>query len=323
MKIVFFNRIFTSYRSIFRVKTLFLFFIFLFLLTACSTGSVREERTFEALEKEARKGAPEDPIEKEFDETGYVSWYGDQFQNKPTASGEIFDKNKMTAAHRSLPFGSEVKVINLENQKEAVVKINDRGPFNKARIIDVTEKVAELLEFKESGLAKVGIMVLHKGNAKLMKDDDFNLDEDDDDDDDDEPTSTKPPKKEEPRKKGKEVQPAKKAPVTPAPVIKESKEAPVQKELKDTPTKNNPNPQGVAIEIQPKGFTTQIGVFKEKKRADALKAELKGITSEPIFLFMRGPTFVMQIGDFNTREEAVTLRDKLKLKGYFSFIPPK
>jgi rare lipoprotein A len=323
MKIVFFNRIFTSYRSIFRVKTLFLFFIFLFLLTACSTGSVREERTFEALEKEARKGAPEDPIEKEFDETGYVSWYGDQFQNKPTASGEIFDKNKMTAAHRSLPFGSEVKVINLENQKEAVVKINDRGPFNKARIIDVTEKVAELLEFKESGLAKVGIMVLHKGNAKLMKDDDFNLDEDDDDDDDDEPTSTKPPKKEEPRKKGKEVQPAKKAPVTPAPVIKESKEAPVQKELKDTPTKNNPNPQGVAIEIQPKGFTTQIGVFKEKKRADALKAELKGITSEPIFLFMRGSTFVMQIGDFNTREEAVTLRDKLKLKGYFSFIPPK
>jgi rare lipoprotein A len=323
MKIYIFNRIFTSYRSIFRVKTLFLFFIFLFLLTACSTGSVREERTFEALEKEARKGAPEDPIEKEFDETGYVSWYGDQFQNKPTASGEIFDKNKMTAAHRSLPFGSEVKVINLENQKEAVVKINDRGPFNKARIIDVTEKVAELLEFKESGLAKVGIMVLHKGNSKLMKDDDFNLDEDDDEDDDDEPTSTKPPKKEEPRKKGKEVPPAKKPPVTPAPVIKETKEAPVPKEIKDTPPKNNPNPQGVVIEIQPKGFTTQIGVFKEKKRADALKAELKGITTEPIFLFMRGSTFVMQIGDFNTREEAVTLRDKLKLKGYFSFIPPK
>ena len=322
MKIYFFNRIFTSYRSIFRIKTLFLFSIFLFIFTACSTGSLREDRSFEALEKEARKGVPEDPIEKEFDETGYVSWYGDQFQNKPTASGEIFDKNKMTAAHRSLPFGSEVKVINLENQKEAVVKINDRGPFNKARIIDVTEKVAELLEFKESGLAKVGIMVLHKGNAKLMKDDDFNLDEDDDEDDDDEPTSTKPPKKEEPRKKGKEIPPAKKTPVTPSP-IKETKETPAPKEPKDAPSKNNSNPQGVAIEIQPKGFTTQIGVFKEKKRADSLKAELKGITSEPIFLFMRGSTFVMQIGDFNTREEAVAFRDKMKLKGYFSFIPAK
>jgi len=321
MKIYFFNRIFTAYNSNFRVRTLFLFIIFLFLFTACSTGNVREERTFENLEKEARMGVPEDPIEKEYDETGYVSWYGDQFQNKPTASGEIFDKNKMTAAHRSLPFGSEVKVINLENQKEAVVKINDRGPFNKARIIDVTEKVAELLEFKDSGLAKVGIMVLHKGSAKLVKDDDFNLDEDDDEDDD-EPTSTKPPKKEEPRKKGKEAPPTKKAPLS-SPIIKETKETSVPKEIKDTPPKNNANPQGVAIEIQPKGFTTQIGVFKEKKRADALKVELKSITSEPVFLFMRGPTFVMQIGDFNTREEAVALRDKLKLKGYFSFIPPK
>lgn len=321
MKIVLFRRIFASYHSLQRLNIFSLLFISLFLVTACSTANIKEQRTFESLEKEARDGTPEDPLEKEYDETGYVSWYGDQFQNKPTASGEIFDKNKMTAAHRSLPFGSEVKVINLENQKETVVKINDRGPFNKARIIDVTEKVAEILEFKESGLAKVGIMVLHKGNSKLVKDDDFNLDEDDDEDDEEEPTSSKPPKKEEPRKKGKEVPPAKKTPVTPAPIQKETKEAP--KENKELAPKTNSNPQGVVIDIQPKGFTTQIGVFKEKKRADALKAELKGITSEPVFLFMRGNTFVMQIGDFNTREEAVALRDKLKLKGYFSFIPPK
>ena len=128
------------------------------LLINCATQTPKETRSFQTLVKEANEGPAEDKAEIEYDETGYVSWYGDQFQNKPTASGEIFDKNKMTGAHRSLPFGSEIKVINLENQKEAVIRINDRGPFNKARIVDVTEKVAEILDFKNSGLAKIGML---------------------------------------------------------------------------------------------------------------------------------------------------------------------
>jgi len=294
------------------------------LHTNCATPSPKETRSFQTLVKEANEGPAEDKAEIEYDETGYVSWYGDQFQNKPTASGEMFDKNKLTGAHRSLPFGSEIKVINLENQKEAVIRINDRGPFNKARIVDVTEKVAEILDFKNSGLAKVGIMLLQKSNSKVVKDDDFNLD-DEDDDDDDEVIITKPPKKEEPQKKGKEVPPplSKKPTVIPPSTkeVKETKEGKEQREPKES-SKSSSSTASV-MDIQPKGFCVQIGVFKEKKRADSLKAELKNIVTEPIFLFMRDTTFVMQIGDFNNREDAVALRDKLKLKGYFSFIPPK
>ena len=294
------------------------------LLINCATQTPKETRSFQTLVKEANEGPAEDKAEIEYDETGYVSWYGDQFQNKPTASGEIFDKNKMTGAHRSLPFGSEIKVINLENQKEAVIRINDRGPFNKARIVDVTEKVAEILDFKNSGLAKVGIMLIQKSNPRVVKDDDFNLD-DDDDDDDDEVIVTKPPKKEEPKKKGKEVPPplSKKPTVIPPSTkeVKEIKEGKEPKEMKDN-SKSSSSTASV-MDIQPKGFCVQIGVFKEKKRADSLKAELKNIVTEPIFLFMRDITFVMQIGDFNNREDAVVLRDKLKLKGYFSFIPAK
>jgi rare lipoprotein A len=305
------------------LQVLFLLFSSV-LLFNCATQSPKETRSFQTLVKEANEGPAEDKAEIEYDETGYVSWYGEQFQNKPTASGEIFDKNKMTGAHRSLPFGSEIKVINLENQKEAVIRINDRGPFNKARIVDVTEKVAEILDFKNSGLAKVGIMLLQKSNAKVVKDDDFNLD-DDDDDDDDEIIVTKPPKKEEAQKKGKEVPPplSKKPTVIPpgAKEVKDNKEHKEPKETKES--SKSPSSTASVMDIQPKGFSVQIGVFKEKKRADSLKTELKNIVTEPIFLFMRDTTFVMQIGDFNNREDAVALRDKLKLKGYFSFIPAK
>lgn len=302
----------------------FIQLLFLSSFLNCATTPPKENNAFQSLVKEANEGAPEEKAEVEYDETGYISWYGDQFQNKPTASGEIFDKNKMTGAHRSLPFGSMIKVVNLENQKETVIRINDRGPFNKARIVDVTEKVAEILDFKDSGLAKVGILFIQKANSRVVKEDDFNLD-DEDDEDDEEVIITKPPKKEEPQKKGKEVPPplSKKPtliPTTPK-ETKESKDGKESKEIKETPKSSSP--QGAVMDIQPKGYCVQIGVFKEKKRADSLKMELKNVVNEPIFLFMRDMTFVMQIGDFNSREEAVALRDKLKLKGYFSFIPPK
>ncbi|TGN17141.1 RlpA family plasminogen-binding lipoprotein MPL36 [Leptospira idonii] len=102
-----------------------------------------------------------------FDEVGLSSWYGQKFQGRPTASGEPFDRMKMTGAHRTLPIGSLVKIQNLENNKEAVVRINDRGPFVDERIVDVSEKTAEILEFKEKGVTKVGIRVLKKGEEEL------------------------------------------------------------------------------------------------------------------------------------------------------------
>jgi|SRR5271155_644775 len=88
-------------------------------------------------------------------QSGTASWYGEQFQGKPTASGEPYDMRDFTAAHPSLPLGSFVRVTNLRNGRSVVVRINDRGPFVDGRIIDVSYNAARALGFKERGLQTV------------------------------------------------------------------------------------------------------------------------------------------------------------------------
>jgi rare lipoprotein A len=93
-------------------------------------------------------------------ETGLASWYGARHHGKRTASGEIFDQNKLTAAHRTLPWGSIVKVTNLDNGKSVEVRINDRGPFKKGRIIDLSRAAARALEMLQSGVSPVQMELL-------------------------------------------------------------------------------------------------------------------------------------------------------------------
>ena len=88
-------------------------------------------------------------------EEGVASWYADSLDGNPTASGEPYDRNDLTAAHRTLPFDTRVRVTNLENGKEAVVRINDRGPHVKGRVIDVSGAAAERLGLIDSGTARV------------------------------------------------------------------------------------------------------------------------------------------------------------------------
>ena len=88
-------------------------------------------------------------------ETGLASWYGAKHHGKRTASGEIFDQKKFTAAHRTLPWGSIVKVTNLDNGKSVKVRINDRGPFKKGRVIDLSRAAARALGMVESGVSPV------------------------------------------------------------------------------------------------------------------------------------------------------------------------
>jgi rare lipoprotein A len=96
-------------------------------------------------------------------QVGTASWYGGEFHGRRTASGERFDQNAMTAAHRSLPFGTQVRVVNLENGRAAVLRINDRGPFVRGRIIDVSRRAAERLGFRSKGLARVEVQVVQWG----------------------------------------------------------------------------------------------------------------------------------------------------------------
>lgn len=90
---------------------------------------------------------------------GLASYY---WQGEITASGEPFDKRGMTAAHRTLPFGTNVRVTNLANGRSAVVRINDRGPFKAGRVIDVSEGAADLLGMRQSGVTKVKIDILDR-----------------------------------------------------------------------------------------------------------------------------------------------------------------
>ncbi len=308
------------------------FLILILLIISCATTKKEDVVSTPSNEKVQLPSTPETPKipeEQKFDEVGLSSWYGEQFHNKPTASGELFDRFKLTAAHRTLPFGTSVRVQNLDNQKETLVRINDRGPYNKARIIDVSERAAEILEFKEVGVARVGITIVKEPNEtsianskeefspKTVRDEDiFSLDDDEDEEDDeeDEEDLLSPPKKDQ---KKPITNPIPEKKTTPSKTVTPSKNVEPKNETQEV-SEEKSSKVG-----QPKGFTVQIGVFKEKRRAENFKAQVGANFKETIYVFNRAGTYVVQIGDYPTRSEAVSLRDRLKAKGIFGFIPPK
>jgi peptidoglycan lytic transglycosylase len=104
---------------------------------------------------------------------GLASWYGDDFHGRLTANGEVFDMGSLTAAHPTLPMPCYARVTNLSNGKSLIVRVNDRGPYHGNRLIDVSNKAAELLEFKGNGVAKV--RVEYVGRAPLEGSDDRQL----------------------------------------------------------------------------------------------------------------------------------------------------
>lgn len=105
---------------------------------------------------------PPPPVAAEqptFAETGTASWYGRDHQGKKTAAGEKFDMNKLTAAHRTLPLNTTVRVTNIQNRKTVKVRINDRGPYVKSRIIDLSSRAARALAIAADGTAQVRVEV--------------------------------------------------------------------------------------------------------------------------------------------------------------------
>lgn len=97
-------------------------------------------------------------------EEGRASWYGVPFHGRRAANGEIYDMNKMTAAHRTLPFGSSVHITNMVNGRSADVRITDRGPFVENRIIDLSHAAAEAIGMVRAGVEAVRLVVLSSGN---------------------------------------------------------------------------------------------------------------------------------------------------------------
>jgi rare lipoprotein A len=95
-----------------------------------------------------------------YQEKGIASWYGGKFHGRTTASGERYDMNKLTAAHKKLPFGSRVLVTNLDNGRQVEVRITDRGPFIHGRIIDLSREAARRIDMIQAGTARVRIEVI-------------------------------------------------------------------------------------------------------------------------------------------------------------------
>ncbi|MGQ8363963.1 septal ring lytic transglycosylase RlpA family protein [Glaciecola sp. 1036] len=105
---------------------------------------------------------------KGFEQEGYASWYGQKFHGHKTANGETFDMFQLTAAHTTLPLPSYVRVTNTENNNTVIVRVNDRGPFHDQRIIDLSYAAAKKLGFRNKGVAKVKIEVIHVDESGLV-----------------------------------------------------------------------------------------------------------------------------------------------------------
>jgi rare lipoprotein A len=123
---------------------------FLAVLGGCSTAPGRRAAPSEAP---APTGVPGTDLGR-----GTASWYGPGFHGRRTASGERFDMNDLTAAHRTLPFGTRVRVRNIQNDREVVVRINDRGPRARDRIIDLSKAAAAVLDLLRAGEAAVVLL---------------------------------------------------------------------------------------------------------------------------------------------------------------------
>lgn len=137
--------VYRELRYYFRANTtLAVFWIFVLLLHGCA----------------GHTSYTQDPELNGYKETGIASFYARKFQNRKTASGELFDNNSLTAAHKTLPFGTEVIVKNSNNGKSVKVRINDRGPFVRGRIIDLSRTAFSQIANLDVGVTKVEISVV-------------------------------------------------------------------------------------------------------------------------------------------------------------------
>jgi rare lipoprotein A len=133
------------------MRTLFIFFLGTILLSSCSSST-------------------KIPKSSQLIESGIASWYGPGFQGKQTANGEVFNTSGFTAAHRTLPFNTRVLVVNTQNNKSLIVRINDRGPYAKDRIIDLSKGAAKRLDIIEKGTAPVKLYLVDQSPNSIKVD---------------------------------------------------------------------------------------------------------------------------------------------------------
>ncbi len=140
------------------------------LVGGCSTRSGYQNGRYRGTSAYTVRGKTYYPLKsaRDFVETGVASWYGPGFHGKTTSNGERYNQNAMTAAHKLLPFGTRLRVVNLENGRVTEVRINDRGPFVDSRIIDLSRAAAKDLGMLGKGTARVRLIALENGREPAV-----------------------------------------------------------------------------------------------------------------------------------------------------------
>jgi rare lipoprotein A len=141
-------------------KTKYWFLSGFLLVSACSTQIPPANKSYEPTEDKSY-GVESSPLNVQI---GGASWYGPGFNGKKTASGDLFDESKFTAAHKTIPLGSKARVTHLGNGRSVEVLINDRGPYAPGRLIDLSQAAAKALGILENGIAKVRVELLPVGS---------------------------------------------------------------------------------------------------------------------------------------------------------------
>ncbi|MCS6972296.1 MAG: septal ring lytic transglycosylase RlpA family protein [Leptospiraceae bacterium] len=219
---------------------------------------------------------------------GYAAWYGKELHGRPTASGELFDMNKLTAAHRDYPMHSLVLVKNLENGKKTVVKVNDRGPYVEGRIIDVSYAAARELGFAEKGVARVQIELIQAGEDNFL-------------------AKATPEKSTIARRKADNDDDLD---ILEPDLDAEEKEDPQIKSAKSKKEKL------IFLDgKKPRGYTVQVGAFKKKANAERHRDEILESYPEKAFIATDGKWHYVCLGDFKTRKQAKAFLKKLAEDG--------
>lgn len=245
----------------------------------------------------------EDPF---YDETGIASWYGHDFHGKLTANGEQYNMDALTAAHRTLPLPTIVRVTNLENGKSLRLRVNDRGPYARGRIIDVSRRAAELLGFQKNGTARV--RVEYEGRGKVA-----DPSQSADLDPDHAPASSV---------RAAPLSSVAATDLAPPPGAQASTPAataaslPVPPTAATTATTADNEPDGIVSTEQVPATTrlwVQVGSFTSRQNADRLVSNLSrvGVAQSSRVLLNGKPMFRVRFGPFNTVEEADSMLDKV------------
>jgi rare lipoprotein A len=229
-------------------------------------------------------------VDYTYRETGIASWYGDAFHGNDTANGEIFDMNAVSAAHRTLPLPSVVRVINLKNGRALKVRVNDRGPFARGRIIDLSRRAAQLLGFERQGTAKVRVEIIAEDSLQLA-------------------SSRRQPVVEK----------------NPHPVPNSAPTGRVSSVplsapdgFKSEKPQKGSEPTAYSKDIDSSGIFVQAGAFSRYENANRLRAMLSAVGEAKIYQVKvsKQPFFRVRLGPAANVEEADTILAKVVASGY-------